>query len=211
MNRTYLSFGLMAALVAWLSAPLAAQEKFGEGVTLKDATPIAALVDDPEAWLGKPVRVDGVVKAVCEEMGCWMELADPATGKSVQFKVDDGVIVFPVSAKGKRASAQGALERVPANEEHEMAGEHPEHAEQAKLTFRVRATGAVIYCQLQSARSVSIGSVRAARSADTRPARAPVRGLQRRGGHEHGRTDAQSCPGIGSFTRSSPSGIATSA
>ena len=145
MNRTYLSFGLMAALVAWLSAPLAAQEKFGEGVTLKDATPIAALVDDPEAWLGKPVRVDGVVKEVCEDMGCWMELADPVSGKSIQFKVDDGLIVFPVSAKGKRASAQGALERVPANEEHEMAGEHPEHAEQAKLTFRVRATGAVIY------------------------------------------------------------------
>jgi len=146
MKRTYLSFVLTAALVASLGAPLPAQETLGQGVTIQDATPIASLVDQPEAWLGKPVRVDGVVKAVCEEMGCWMELADPTTGKSIQFKVDDGVIVFPVSAKGKRASAQGALERVPENEEHEMAGEQPEqHEAQAKLTFRVRATGAVIY------------------------------------------------------------------
>jgi len=146
MNRAYLRLGLMAALVAWLGGPAVAQEKLGEGVTIQEATPIASLVDQPEAWLGKPVRVDGVVKAVCEEMGCWMELADEATGKSVQFKVDDGVIVFPVSAKGKRASAQGALERVPENEEHEMAGENPQqHEAQAKLKFRVRATGAVIY------------------------------------------------------------------
>lgn len=145
MKRTCMSVGLAAALVAWLGAPVAAQEKFGEGVTIQEATPIASLVDEPEAWLGKPVRVDGVVKEVCEEMGCWMELADPTTGKSIQFKVDDGVIVFPVSAKGKRASAQGALERVPDNEEHEMGGEHPQHDAQAKLEFRVRATGAVVY------------------------------------------------------------------
>jgi len=145
MKRAMWTVCLTTALVAWLGAPAAAQEKFGEGVTIQEATPIASLVDQPEAWLGKPVRVDGVVKAVCEEMGCWMELADPATGKSIQFKVDDGVIVFPVSAKGKRASAQGALERVPDNEEHEMGGEHPQHEEQAKLKFRVRATGAVIY------------------------------------------------------------------
>lgn len=145
MNRTYLSFGLTAALVAWLSIPLAGQDTFGEGVTLDTATPVAALLDDPEAWLGKTVRVDGVVKAVCEAMGCWMELADPDSGKSIQFKVDDGVIVFPVSAKGKRASAQGTVERVPENEAHEMAGEHPQHAEQQTLKYRVRATGAVVY------------------------------------------------------------------
>lgn len=145
MVRLWVRYGLVAGLVAWMSAAPVAQEKLGEGVTLEQATPVAALLDDPEAWLGTTVRVDGVVKAVCEMMGCWMELADPDTGKSLQFKVDDGVIVFPVSAKGKRASAQGALERVPENEEHEMAGEHPQHAEQMKLKYRVRATGAVVY------------------------------------------------------------------
>jgi len=145
MVRMLLRLGLVAGLVAWMGASSLAQEKFGEGVTLADATPVSVLLDNPEAWLGKTVRVDGVVKAVCGMMGCWMELADPDTGKSVQFKVDDGVVVFPVSAKGKRASAQGALERVPENEEHEMAGEQPQHAEQMKLKYRVRATGAVVY------------------------------------------------------------------
>lgn len=143
MRRTYLSLYLTATLVACLGVQLAAQEVLGEGVSIQEATPIALLVDEPEAWLGKPVRLDGVVSAVCEKMGCWMTLADPVTGKSIQFKVEDGVIVFPLSAKGKRASAQGALERIPENDDHEMAaGKHEEHA---RLKYRVRATGAVVY------------------------------------------------------------------
>lgn len=143
MRRTNLSLYLMAALVACLGVPLAAQEEFGEGVSIQEATPIASLIDEPEAWLGKTVRVDGVVSAVCEKMGCWMALADPDSGKSIKFKVEDGVIVFPLSAKGKRASAQGALERIPEDDDHEMADE--KHEEHARLKYRVRATGAVVY------------------------------------------------------------------
>jgi hypothetical protein len=45
-------------------------------------------------------------------MGCWIELQDPKLGKGLRFKVDDGVIVFPVSAKGKRASAEGTFQRI---------------------------------------------------------------------------------------------------
>jgi hypothetical protein len=133
---------------------LGAQEKkYGSGVTLTTATTVEKLLSQPDTYLGKTVRVDGVITAVCDMAGCWMELADPKadakSAKTVRFKVDDGVIVFPVAAKGKRASAEGVFEKVSG----EMAMEYA--ADQAKSKggdtknaapgFQVKATGAVIY------------------------------------------------------------------
>ena len=71
---------------------------------------------------GKTVRVEGVVTAVCEHMGCWMTLAPAgAAGEkpaTLRLKVDDGVIVFPVSARGRTAVAQGVIERVGGDDHH---------------------------------------------------------------------------------------------
>lgn len=157
---------------------VAAEEKgtvFGTGVKLQTAVKVADLLAAPEQYLGKTVRVDGTVKAVCQNMGCWIQIADAPDGPAVQFKVDDGVIVFPKDAAGRRASAEGTFEAMPAEEDHEAAhakeaaqhaehGKQPEaaqhagHAEHAKQPeaakpaaaaeppkYRVKATGAVIY------------------------------------------------------------------
>ena len=94
--------------------------KLGAGVTDRQATPISDLYQSPEKFVGQTVRLDGVVTAVCESMGCWMALADAAdTEKVVRLKVDHGAgIVFPIAAKGKPASAEGVFERIadPKNE-----------------------------------------------------------------------------------------------
>src|SRR5262245_43123717 len=83
-----------------------ADQTFGAGVTLKTATPIQDLYAHPENFIGKTIRIDGVITAVCKEMGCWMALAaKDKQDHTVRFKVeDDGKIVFPVSARGKNAS-----------------------------------------------------------------------------------------------------------
>ncbi len=141
--------GLALAAVAVLVVAPRAEEKFGAGVSLTEATPVAALLATPDKYVGQTIRVDGVVKAVCEEMGCWMEIAETESGPSVQIKVDDGVIVFPVSAKGKRASAQGVFEKVaPGTAGHEAkaaAEANPQHAALEAVPFRLKATGAVVY------------------------------------------------------------------
>ena len=89
-------------------------ETFGAAPTVKDATPIAQLLAKPADFQGKTVRVEGIVTDVCTMMGCWMGIAptDAPKGQAVLIKVDDGVIVFPTSARGKRATAQGVMERV---------------------------------------------------------------------------------------------------
>ena len=87
-------------------------ETFGGGVTLTEATAIDALLASPDDFVGKTVRVDGVITAVCKKRGCWMQVTDPESGKGVRIKVDDGVIVFPYTSMGRNASAEGVFEAI---------------------------------------------------------------------------------------------------
>lgn len=139
---------VIAALALTMSAA-GADEKIGAGVTLTEATPIAAIVKAPQDYVGKTVRVDGVATAVCESMGCWMAVAesDKKDAPTVRLKVEhEGAIKFPMSAKGKRVSAQGTFSAIGGDDEHgkEAASEHAKHDAKASKTYQITATGAVI-------------------------------------------------------------------
>jgi hypothetical protein len=127
---------------------------YGDGVTLKRAVPVATLLEQPKAYAGKAVRVDGVVAKVCQSMGCWIEIVDPALGRGVRFKAKDGVIVFPKDAPGHKVSAQGTFEEIATSPVREAHGEHaksaensgkPEPAAPTEKIYWVRVTGAVLY------------------------------------------------------------------
>lgn len=97
------------------AAPAAAIEGKVYGAGVQDATPvtISALLADIDAWVGKKVRVEGMVTDVCQMRGCWFEMAGDAPGTSIRFKVRDGVMVFPMSAKGQHAVAEGVVRKIP--------------------------------------------------------------------------------------------------
>jgi len=139
---------MVIAAATLLLAGAADETKIGAGVTLKDATPIADVVKSPKDFVGKTIRVDGVATAVCEAMGCWMAVAesDKKDAPTVRLQVEDGgPIVFPVSAKGKRVSAEGIFEAV-GQDEHakDAATEHAKQDPKASGEYRIKATGAVI-------------------------------------------------------------------
>jgi hypothetical protein len=125
-------------------------------VTLKAATAVATLLEAPTEYVGKTVRVDGVVKGVCQMRGCWIEVADEKSGKSVRMKVEDGVIVFPKESAGRRVSAEGVFEKSGSEATHSAehaghagpAGEHECPMEAASASgntvYQIRGTGAVI-------------------------------------------------------------------
>ena len=145
-------------------------DNYGDGVTIDAAVPVETLLSSPDDYIGKAVRVDGVITGVCKKRGCWMQITDPDTGNGVRIKVDDGVIVFPYTAMGKKASAEGVFDAVNLTPEQvearaaQQAAEH-EHAEgescdktdpenegagcdapvQENRIFMIRGTGAVIY------------------------------------------------------------------
>ena len=136
---------LVASVVA-LVLPTAGDTKVGAGVTLAEATAIKAITSKPADFVGKTLRVDGVATAVCAHMGCWMAVAptDDPDGPTLRLKVDDGVIVFPVTAKGKQVSAQGVFEEVGGGDAKDAAGEHAHVDPKASKQYHLKATGAVI-------------------------------------------------------------------
>jgi hypothetical protein len=151
-----MKFVMAAAMVAVSLGSVAAQDaakgqKLGAGVTAQTAVPIGDLYATPEKFVGKTVRVDGIVTDVCTEMGCWMAIAseqEPAL--IVRIKVDDGgPIVFPVSAKGKKVSAEGVFERVNSGDKEAMEAaaelKAGAKAEVFGKTFQLKGLGAYVY------------------------------------------------------------------
>jgi hypothetical protein len=139
---------LSAVLAVALPAAAAAEEKIGAGVTLREATPISAIVASPKDFAGKTIRIDGVATAVCQAEGCWMAVAesDKKDAPTIRLKVEhEGAIRFPMSARGKRVSAQGKFEAV-GGDAHgkEAAAEHAKHDAKASAEYQVTATGALI-------------------------------------------------------------------
>ena len=140
---------ILAAVLA-LAVPgglLSDDTTIGAGVKLKDATPIAAIVKTPKDYVGKTVRIDGVATAVCQEMGCWMAVAesDKKDAPTLRLKVEhEGAIVFPMSAKGKKVSAQGVLEVAVGEGEEHAAGGHATHQPLTAENYQIKATGAII-------------------------------------------------------------------
>ena len=139
---------VMAAVAIMLGGSVADETKLGTGVTLSSATAIADVVKSPKDFVGKTIRVDGVATAVCEEMGCWLAVSesDKPGAPTVRLKVEhEGAIVFPMSAKGKKVSAQGTFEAIGGDEHgNSAASEHASQDPKASRDYQIKATGALI-------------------------------------------------------------------
>lgn len=150
----------LLALLVLITLPAVAGDvaTYGEDLTDIDIVPISELYASPDDFVGKTVKVEGRVIGVCAKRGCWMELAGNEEFQSLRIKVTDGVIVFPMEAKGQVAVAEGVFTKIsiPAamDPNHSCAGEHGEHAEHAgekehtsctpSTAYQIMGTGAEI-------------------------------------------------------------------
>ncbi len=131
----------------------AAETHLGKTLTLAQPTPIRTLLAKPAPYVGKIVQVKGKITEVCEMMGCWMSLAD--SDQSLRVKVDDGDIVFPKTAVGRQAIAEGKFvkfeltrEQAVARARHEAEEQgrpfHPESVKTGLTLYQIQGQGAVI-------------------------------------------------------------------
>jgi Domain of unknown function (DUF4920) len=118
MRRSTLFLALALALTV---VPGLAAKEYGKAVTVPETTSMARILADPDAWVGKRVRIEGKVMDVCPMAGCWMELQEGDGVSKLRVKVEDGLIVFPVTAKGKLAVAEGTVEAIPMTREKYVA------------------------------------------------------------------------------------------
>ena len=104
-----------ASPTAKAPAPAAPPEGqvYGAGVSAAPVASIDEIKADPDKWVGKRVRVEGVVTDVCAKRGCWFKMAGDKPGEEMRFKVKDGVMVFPMSARGQYAGAEGLVRKIP--------------------------------------------------------------------------------------------------
>ncbi len=106
--------------------------RYGAGVTLHDTTAVSQILQNPKAWVGKRVRVEGEVADVCQMRGCWFELKGDQPGKTMKFKVTDGEMVFPKDSAGKHAVAEGTVRLIPLSLEQTRKVKQHEAEEQGK-------------------------------------------------------------------------------
>lgn len=137
-----------------ICSSLAVAGPLGKPLELKQQTPIAALEKKPADYVGKTVQVRGKVTEVCEKMGCWMNLVDPATNARVRIKVKDGEIVFPKEAIGKMAVAEGKFVKIELTREQAIDRARHEAEENNKPFDPSSITGPVTIYQIQGTGAV---------------------------------------------------------
>ena len=104
-------FCALLCLVCTMTAQ-AKTDVYGKGVTLKESTAVSAILDNPDTYLGKTVRIEGMIIEVCAKRGCWVYVAGDRQGEKIQVKVTDGEIVFPMSSSGRMGVVEGVVEEL---------------------------------------------------------------------------------------------------
>lgn len=99
-------------LISHSSVVTANELNFGEMVDQKATTPISQLMASPDKYVDKTVTIEGLVTSVCKMRGCWMTIASDEKYQKLRIKVRDGDMVFPLSAKGRKALATGKFTKV---------------------------------------------------------------------------------------------------
>lgn len=81
--------------------------KFGTAITETTTTALPAIVKDPGSYANRTVRTEGMVSAVCQSMGCWMQIAD--TSGKAHIKMAGHSFFVPRESSGHRAIVQGKV------------------------------------------------------------------------------------------------------
>jgi hypothetical protein len=114
----------------------AAPLKLGAPITMTDTVALSDIAKQPAKFSQKTVRTEGTVKAVCQSMGCWMEIADDAS--QAHIKMAGHKFFVPKNASGRHAVVQAVVRGVPDDGECEQEAEE---ATGKKVKLELEATG----------------------------------------------------------------------
>jgi len=118
MTRTVTIPALLLVLALPLAAPAEAPqaepagkvERFGAPLGEGEAIPVERVLARPEAWAGREVRVEGLVRRACAKKGCWMEIGGGTEGPGCRVTFRDYGFFVPKDAAGARATLVGEVQ-----------------------------------------------------------------------------------------------------
>lgn len=128
---------------------------YGKGVTVQETTLVSAILATPGQYVGKKVKIKGMITEVCAKRGCWVYVAGDKPYEKIQIKVVDGEIVFPMSASGRLAEVEGVVEELKMTKEEVMRWKKHQAEETGKpfdpasvkgdeTMIRIKGSGAVV-------------------------------------------------------------------
>lgn len=128
-------FFISLMVLTFATSSLAAEVKtYGKGVNLDTTTKVSDILDNPDNFIGKSVKIKGMIVEVCSKRGCWINVAGDRPKEQIQVKVTDGEIVFPMSATGREGFFEGIVDEVKMSKSDLIA--YKQHlAEEKGLSF----------------------------------------------------------------------------
>jgi len=147
---------LFVALTA-ISLVSAADLKLGKPLASDSPIALATLLAHSEDYVGKTVQVKGKISAVCQEMGCWMELVNDS-GQKLRIQVKDGEIVFPKDSAGKTAIAEGKFTKIVLTREQAVEQAQEDARDSGKKFDPASIKTGTTYYQIQGAGAVIQGN-----------------------------------------------------
>ena len=161
--RTRAAFALASLALLVLVTASGAQSTdagYGEPFTIDKVTPLAEIIESPDAFVGKEVRTVGYVYQMCEDMGCWLGILPSLdatdmvkisfTQTDVTFPIGEETATHYVEIQGEVITAEQEAEE---HEAHMMeegedpaahAEEHAEHMAHEMRTIYVCAADAAV-------------------------------------------------------------------
>ena len=122
---------------------------YGQALSGARVVRIAELLRSPGEYLGEKVRVVGLVDDICPMEGCWIDILESQSRESIRFKVADGVIVFPVEAKGREVVAEGVLRKHEMSQERATAWLRHLAEEKGEAFDATSVTGPMVFYQIE--------------------------------------------------------------
>lgn len=85
-------------------------ESIGEPIVRQDAVRFAVVDADPTAYFERTLLVEATIVAVCQKVGCWMQVEDGGRTAMVRWESGcGGRYAFPPGAVGRRVLIQGSF------------------------------------------------------------------------------------------------------
>ncbi len=94
------------------SAAIPSDSYLKRGAAIGDSKKVKLnkILADPAKYTGKTVRVEGVIVRSCKMEGCWAELAQDATSKSIRVKMKGHAFFIPLQSAGAKARVEGTIQ-----------------------------------------------------------------------------------------------------
>lgn len=101
---------IIISVALLIAVPLFAEViRRGDAIRDVEPTALAAVLSDPAAFDGTPIVTSGVVSRACRKKGCWMELSDETSGRSMRVSFKDYAFFVPLDAEGSFARLDGVV------------------------------------------------------------------------------------------------------